>query len=581
MQTGRTMLLQEVNSEYADLMTLVGEKHQQTSLEDRTVFEIHDRLVIHTVHEFWKKFQPCLYRYLDTERYKVEYRSNSITTSNDKTEKIILNEEYWFIRFTYYFLEGKQKKKSYYNPFSQLWSFRYDEDKLLAVKKIRSSWKYKWCHKEQDGLSQYEKSLFPKLIKDYDDGIFLLYFYITEKKNSQKSSRNRENKKIVFPCMERYEVEYIGSEEEETDEIVLDSEQAEQWQEYLRERLTHLNLRNPALLTECLRGDTFDKVGELKKQQMIYERYADFFQQVSQEYWNAVQPLLNQFLNIYFFFKQSKENPNVSLLITNCSLEKLCEPKYQERLRLYLESVNEKTYGDETVWQALVPGLKPESKKGKLTRERFTGTGRIEEQTEITEKIAVLMEVFGTYSIQTFLSMEGGKITFQTMEHADCFHIEETFIRIPDNEWDKFICPCYPDFTIIPKEQGAFGVAERGYLNDQLQFALSNDGSRNIYFPGLYIEASYVAAGVFASYEEKDEFDGETVMPKELCDLNEHQLQEYLDGSNGVTFTFTNECGLRNTAKIFTEHTLAFRKHNSITVREVKEETIKRRKQMQ
>lgn len=580
MQIGRTILLQEVDSDGIDLLTLIGETRKQESLDDKTVFEIRDKLVIGSIDEFWKKFQSCLYRYLDTEHYTVEYKTKNDFSDQEKTEKIVFDEKYWLIEFTYFLLERRQKMRSFQNPFLQLWSFRYNGEKLAELKTIRAKWKNIWFMRKQGLLCEYEEEIFPKIIRDFDDGTFLLFFYINEKKDNQKNSFAKETKNVVFECPDYYEVEYIGCVGEETRERVFDTEQAKSWQKYLRTRLSELPIRNLTLLSECLRGDTYDNISELERQLNIYERYAEFYQQVVQAYWDSVQPILTRFLNIYFFFKQAGENNDVSLLITNCTEEKISEPKYLERLRLYLESVNEKVYGEETVWQAIIPGRKPEVKKGKLTRERFAGTSqKAEKQSNDAKDIGMLMNVLGSYEVQTFVSMEGGEITFQSMQGGDCEKLEEGFARFLNDEWAQFICPCYPNFTIIPKEQGAYRVAEHVYLDEQLQFAHTEQRSRKIFFPGLYVEASYVAAGVFARYGGEDEFADDTIMPKEYLGLEEQFLEELEKNASGITFTFSNELGKRNFAKILTQRTLAFRWDNPVTVRERKEKIIGRRKQ--
>ena len=64
-QTNRTMLMEEVNPEKLDFLTLVGDVRGMESLSDDKIKEIHDQLLVRSFDEMLEKFAPTVYCYYD------------------------------------------------------------------------------------------------------------------------------------------------------------------------------------------------------------------------------------------------------------------------------------------------------------------------------------------------------------------------------------------------------------------------------------------------------------------------------------------------------------------------------------
>ncbi len=57
-QTNRTLLIEEINPEKLDLITLVGDVKGLDSLSDEVIKEINEHLLVHSFDEFLEKFDP-------------------------------------------------------------------------------------------------------------------------------------------------------------------------------------------------------------------------------------------------------------------------------------------------------------------------------------------------------------------------------------------------------------------------------------------------------------------------------------------------------------------------------------------
>ena len=62
-QTNRTMLMETVNPEKLDILTLVGDVRGIESLSDDKIKEINDHLLVHSFDEVLEKFSPKVYYY--------------------------------------------------------------------------------------------------------------------------------------------------------------------------------------------------------------------------------------------------------------------------------------------------------------------------------------------------------------------------------------------------------------------------------------------------------------------------------------------------------------------------------------
>ena len=87
-QTNRTMLMETVNPEKLDILTLVGDVRGIESLSDDKIKEINDHLLVHSFDEVLEKFSPKVYYYYNASTQKVIY----VTEKPEQVPEEMLNE---------------------------------------------------------------------------------------------------------------------------------------------------------------------------------------------------------------------------------------------------------------------------------------------------------------------------------------------------------------------------------------------------------------------------------------------------------------------------------------------------------
>lgn len=69
-QTNRTVLMEEINPEKLDMLTLVGDVKGIDSLSDDKIKEINDNLLVSSFDKFLEKFDPTIYSYYNAQTIK-------------------------------------------------------------------------------------------------------------------------------------------------------------------------------------------------------------------------------------------------------------------------------------------------------------------------------------------------------------------------------------------------------------------------------------------------------------------------------------------------------------------------------
>ena len=171
---------------------------------------------------------------------------------------------------------------------------------------------------------------------------------------------------------------------------------------------------------------------------------------------------MEKLLGVKVFFEQynTKERGMVpSLLVTNVPLDMLVNSANVDRLKTYLNTVNNKNDYANTIWLGIVPNVElDQSKTKKVARQRFRGNVVAEKADGNTmESLTTLMDVVKDYKIQTFFNFETGeRTTFNAVATSGV----ETFIEksrsLVKKDFSEYVSCCLPNFTIVPKELVAY-----------------------------------------------------------------------------------------------------------------------------
>lgn len=498
-KTNQTILLKKVSNQANDLLTLLTGTEGGIAVTDKVVKEVKEALLVHSFAEYMEKFGSSLYVYVDTEKFQFYLSSVKISESPMQMFQIVLNKENALVRQLVADTDLTGMQRSTYDIWEHfgeaLFSVperqKFKED-LRAIRKIFHQYLEEFCD-----IAYFEDALV-KFLKRYDEGVFLLPFFVQNGIQARAEHLRTGRNASIW---EKTQVKVLYEIQEE----VLTKKQYIRFKEVVESSLAELPLCNPTLLMYCigvreLEGENMEECAEQ------FNRYADFYHELVKACVREVIPMLEDLLNVKAFFQQYQTEHRImppALLVANCEPEKFLDPKYRERFELYLATVNEKNQFDSTIWFAILPGLKIwRNRRDKLTRERFRGT-RQDKSLEMAfqeKEIQMLTGLMAKYKILLFASCkEEKKGTVSYLREHGIQPWQNVWEAVLQDENSQFLIPCYPNFTVIAREHSMIETAGVYRMTEQGRMERKDTDTLKLYFNGIYIEASYVAAGFFAA----------------------------------------------------------------------------------
>jgi hypothetical protein len=212
-------------------------------------------------------------------------------------------------------------------------------------------------------------------------------------------------------------------------------------------------------------------------------------------------------MGVKTFFEQYGKDQNAmtpSLLITNINLEILLKGDNKKALDVYLNTVNEKTDYTNTIWYGIIPSINLEAKSKKPIKERFLGTKKEDKaDTNTIENLQVAMSILKVHKVTTFFSVIGtNDTTFSNLATTGIAKYLDKTKELRHREFSEYLVPCLPNFTIIPKEKSTVILDYKLMLQKDKDIVdIDKDELIKFWIEGVYVESSYVAAGLVAAYQ--------------------------------------------------------------------------------
>lgn len=498
-QTNRTILFEELNGGRENIISMIHQSGQQESLTDDEILAIHEKLLVKSFQEAVAKFEPQIFIRLDTDTQSVGY-TRSITARDEGYQAIPLCREDGFFEALSEMMENKRRHRFVITSFqsfsSRILPSAPPEPFLAKRREMLAA----VCRNQ---LKKAER-LRRELVRDYDDGIFLvktfldqIYTYMTE----QEAHGTKHC--FVVGTDGNGQVHPAEISEHFKQQSSCTREEEQRYFQFLQEHMDEDSLKNRNLMVLLLNlacPPQKENVGILKD---YYNSYLDFYRVMLERFWWEAKPVLCALLGIKNFFEQypvAESGMRPALLIANTGPEFIKQQTQKEAFRLYLESVNEKNDYKDTIWYAVLPGAPFEGEKKKLVRERFQSSS--EDHTYAandSNDLSLLLELLSRYRVQCFVSAQPvAESTFHPFVEAGMDQWQETFGFLKNVEQAEFLIPCYPNFTVVPK---AYSMLILGYETeyDPVAGKIRIGKAKKFWFDDLNVEASYIAAGLTAA----------------------------------------------------------------------------------
>jgi len=531
-QTNRTILFDEINPEKLDLLTLVGEVRNIESLDDDKIKEINGYLLVKSFDEFLDKFDPKIYSFFNAANQKVIYSLKKPTTIPENCiQEIPLNKDNDFLKMLLTMIQTKRSQGI------ENVDFRFDKIlDMISPKKIIED--VKFIRKEIHYLySEYEKldegdpqkldigdklnARFEEASKNYNNIMALLPLALDDAKQRLLTGRVSENdsaEKFVAGQLtmgEEGELKIIEKPKQESTELMIIEENTNNALiQAFKDDYESINespsdyVSNLVVRTFCPLTVTNTTALDIPKEVDNYNSYLSFYSENKNEFIKVAKPLIEKILGVFVYFDQYKsKNKGMvpTLLICNNRLDMLTKSNYLPRLQVYLNSVNHKNNFQNCVWFAIANDIEFNLDNNvKLTRERFKGNKKVtKNNVNSMENLTSLLSGICDYKIQTFFSFETCEETsFAAVSTKGIDEYVEKTQVLTRKDYSEFAIACLPNISIVPKNKS--GLILDSYMvatEEGAELSQDKKDLLKIWIEGVYIPASYVAAGITSAYQ--------------------------------------------------------------------------------
>jgi hypothetical protein len=530
-QTNRTLLMEVINPEKLDLLTLVGDVRGVESLSDDKIKEINDHLMVRSFDELLEKFAPTVYCYYNANNQRVAYQLDKPEQVPDEMlTEIPLNRQNEFMGMLMSMVETKRSEGTINVDFKfeKLTDMISPKKVMDAIKQNRKELQYTYGEyakldeedpKKRD-LGDKLNVMFEEASANYNNVMALLPLAIEDIKTRLllgDGGDKKDNTPLALGVLsmgDQGELRVLEAPKVETTALTtIDDNVNTGLIEALKGDYEALNEENNdyvgALVarTFCPLSSTMESSIDIATEVSNYNSYLEFYKESKDAFIKTVKPLIERLLGIWCYFEQypkKLKGMRPSMLVTNVSNEMLAKSSNIPRLITYLTTVNAKNDFTNTAWYAVVPNVSlDQNSKMKLTRERFKGNSKAEKNdTNSVESLIRLLDVFKDYKVQCFFSYEADdSTTFNALATEGITRYEDRCAALMGKEFSEFAIPCLPNYTIIPKDKSGVVLDSRMVVGENQTAELSKEKEdiMKLWIDGVYVGAAYVAAGVVAA----------------------------------------------------------------------------------
>ncbi|MEY8222533.1 transcriptional regulator [Enterocloster aldenensis] len=601
-QTNRTMLMEQINPEKPDFLTVVGDVRGLESLSDDKIKEINDHLMVRSFDEVIEKFSPTVYCYFNANNQKVVYQLDKPEgVPEEMLTEIPLNRQNEFMGMLMSMVDTKRSEGTINVDFKfeRLTDMISPRKVMDAIRQNRKELQYTYGEyaKLDEGdpkkldIADKLNVMFEEASANYNNVMAMLPLAIEDTKTRLllgDGGDKKDNTPLALGVLsmgEGGELRILEAPKVETTALAtVDDNVNTGLIEALKDDYEAISGESneyvEALVarTFCPLASTMESRIDKEMEVANYNSYLEFYKESKDAFIQTVKPLIEKLLGIWCFFEQYPKKikgMKPSLLVTNISNEMLAKSSNISRLITFLNTTNAKNDFTNTVWYSIIPDVSLDQySKMKLTRERFKGNSKTE-KTDVNsvESLTRLLDVFKDYGVQCFFSYEADdSTTFNALATEGIEKYEDRCASLIGKAFSEYAIPCIPNFTIIPKDKSGVVLDSRMVINDDMvELSKEKEDIMKIWIDGVYVGAAYVAAGIVAAYQcpeyLKDKFAKAKVDP-ELpgvrfdIEADDHGLVAYTTMAKeitGFTNSIKNDINRKNFGFVFSSENAAYK----------------------
>lgn len=529
-QTNRTLLLEEINPQKLDLLTLIGDVKGIESLNDDKIKEINSHLECRNFDEFQEKFSPVVFSYFDANSQKIKYTlSKPESIPAHMLTEVPVNTQNDFLKMLFTIIDSKKAMGVLNSDFAfeNLLDMISPKKVMEDIKQVRKEIQYNYTkyNEMEDGdpaqldIGDKLNALFESASYNYNNIMAMLPLAIEDIKTRilLGSSEDGESSAPIALGMlnmsETGELKILEAPKE--DALAIAGGEADSNTGLitaLEEDYKALN-DTPSDYVQALVVRTFCPLAPTAATEINmpleienYNNYLTFYKESKDAFIKVVKPLVETLLGVKMFFDQYKsKNKGMQpvLLVANIKPEMMAKSNNVPILHAYLNTVNNKNNFNNTIWYSIFPNLSINTGGGKINRERFKGNV-VKENTNVNslEVLSILLGVFRDYRVETFFSFETREeTTFNVIATEGIEKYVDRCEPLVGKPFSEFAIPCLPNFTVIPKNKSGVVLDNKMLLNENnaAEISKAKEDVMRLWIEGVYISAAYIAAGFRAA----------------------------------------------------------------------------------
>lgn len=525
-QTNRTILFEEINPNKNDILTLIGDVENYESLSDEKIEEINNELLVSSFEEFLEKFEPTIYSYFDVNTKSMKYTLEKLDNVPDEAiNKIILNENNSFLNMLLTLIDTRKsnKVKNINFNFEDILDLLSPKKVIENIKMTRKEINYLYSkYTSYDNLDPARLEIGDKLnikfesaSKIYNNVLSLLPLAIEDISTrimleEQNKSKNLINKIIpgILSIGNEGNLEILQiSSNSELIKIEQTNKNSNELSNMFIEDYKENN-KNANEYVASLISRTFVPVSknvvdiDITKEVENYNNYLDLYKNSQEQFIIIAKKLVKKILGVKLFFQQydtKNYKMKPKLLITNVNSNYLANPISKKALEIYFNTVNNKNDFNNTIWFAILPNVDINIKQNTKVKKRFQGTEKQELDKNEFNTLIYLSDILYKYKIQLFFNFIANDDTnFKKVSTNGIDEYIEITKELENKPYSEYLIPTIPNFTIIPKEKSKVFVGNKIEIIDE---NIKRSEEVKFYISGLYIDASYISAGIVSAYQ--------------------------------------------------------------------------------
>ncbi|MBD8032001.1 MULTISPECIES: transcriptional regulator [Solibacillus] len=530
-QTNRTMLFEEINPEKLDLITLVGDVKDIDSLSDEKIKEINQYLLVKSFDEFLDKFSPTVYSFYNAANQKVMYTLKKPEgIQEDCISEIPIDQNNDFLKMLFTLIDTKRSQgiTNVDFKFENLLDMISPKKVMDDIRQVRKEIHY--LHGEYEKLEENDPKkldmgdklnlMFEVASKNYNNVMAMLPLAIEDIKTRLLLGANQEadaSEKFQIGTLsigEKGELKIIEAPKPDSSELMVISGDGNNGLSTIFEEDYEAISESNSSYVKDLVVRTFAPLPmiqnsiDVETEVQNYNTYLEFYKDAKDEFVKTVKPLVEKILGVKMYFDQyatKNRGMQPSLIVTNTKLDMLVKSNNLPRLRAFLNTVNSKNDFTDTIWYGIVPAIELEaSGKAKVSRARFKGNEKVAKlEGNTMESLSMLLDTVKDYKLQIFFNFIAEETTtFNAIATAGIDRLIDKCAPLMRKDYSEFAIPCLPNFTIIPKDKSGVVIdTKMEALENGARLSKEKEDILKLWIEGVYVGASYVAAGLASAYQ--------------------------------------------------------------------------------